>query len=170
MIEANNTLINLKALGIYGDDNKVIGNKLVDTLIRIYSGDTRFSDMPLRNSDGSHKYQGGHPAAKNTHVVGNEFSGGYIGLGRKGTGKITYPKTYPAENTLLALNKGAKVVNEGSVKGTITRSSYSGYIGKPIQLKPSQVGPNAPDPVCDGVVDIASLPPKSLKIIAAHPE
>ncbi len=160
----NNTLININSMRMYGDDNEVIGNQFVKTDLEVRSGDVLLYELSE-----STKYKGGHPAARNTIVVGNQFSGGNIILGRKGTGSHSYPRTFPAEKTVLALNKGAEVKIDGAVKNTKYQSSYSGKIGSPIQLKPSQVGPNAADPVCDGVEAIAALPPSNLKVLAAQP-
>jgi hypothetical protein len=169
----NNTLINIKSMTIYGDNNKVISNKFVNSNLEIKSGDAIFPELLIKNSDGSYKYAGAHPAARDTIVAGNEFSSGRIRLGKKGTGEVTYPRTFPAENTLLAENKGSTVVTEGGgkVKGTKTLSTYNGALGKPVQMKTSQVGPNAPDPLCKGEQPITPvlLPPTNLRTIVVKP-
>jgi Chondroitinase B len=169
----NNTLINIKSMTIYGDNNKVISNKFVNSNLEIKSGDAIFPDLLLKNSDGNHKYAAAHPAARDTIVAGNQFSGGRIRLGKKGTGTVTYSRTFPAENTVLAENQGAAVVTEGGgkVKGTKTLSTYSGTLGKPVQIKSSQVGPNAPDPLCENEQPITPvlLPPTNLRGIVAKP-
>jgi hypothetical protein len=162
----NNTLINLKNLTIYADNNEVIGNKFINTSFSATSGDALFPELIVKNS----KYQGAHPAARNTLVVANQFTNGEIRLGKKGRGAKEFDRTFPANNTILILNKGAKVVIEGAVKGTKNRSSYNGDIGAPIRMNPSQVGPKAADPVCDGVVPpMVLLPPNDLRVVMAHP-
>lgn len=166
----NNTMINIKEMGIYGDNNEIIGNKFVNSNLKVRSGDTIAPELLIKNRDGSYKYQGSHPAARNTLVAGNEFSGGNIGLGKKGTGKITYPRTFPAEKTLLASNKGARVVNEGAVKGTNTNYRYAANIDKPVRMYSSDVGPEAADPICESrAPELVASPPTNLKILMAQP-
>lgn len=156
----------MKFINIYADNNEVIGNNFINTDFSAKSGDALFPELLVKNS----KYQGAHPAARNTLVVANQFSNGNIRLGKKGTGKKEFDRTFPAQNTMLILNKGAKVVIEGAVKGTKNPSSYNGDIGKPIRMNPSQVGLKAADPVCDGAVSpMVLLPPNDLKVVMSHP-
>ncbi|PON11502.1 hypothetical protein C2W62_44475, partial [Candidatus Entotheonella serta] len=117
----NNTFINIKGLSIYADNNKVIGNKFINSNLNIKSGDAIFPELLENNS----KYQGAHPAARKTLVVGNQFSDGKIRLGNKGTGNKEFNRTFPAENTILISNHGGVVVRVGAVEGTETRTQYS---------------------------------------------
>lgn len=162
----NNTLINLMSMRIYADNNEAIGNEFINTDFEVRSGDCLVPELLVKNS----QYKGGHPAARNTLVVGNQFLNSNIILGKKGTGNKSFDRTFPAENTLLIANKGAEVVVRGSVKGIKNRTSYSGEIGKPIWMEPSQVGPKAADPVCDGgEPPVMLLPPNDLKMVIARP-
>ena len=72
----NHTFINIKSLSIYADNNKVIGNKFINSNLNIKSGDAIFPELLENNS----KYQSAHPAARKSLVVGNQFSDGKIRL------------------------------------------------------------------------------------------
>jgi hypothetical protein len=166
----NNTMINIREMSIYSDNNEVIGNKFIDSNLTIRSGDAQFSELLVTEKDGKSKYAGSHPAARNTLVVGNEFFGGNISLGKKGSGKVEFDRAFPTEHTVLALNKGAKVVVEGAVQGTQSLSAYHADIGKPIQIALTEVGPKAADPICDEREwHSVLLPPQNLKVLMAKP-
>ncbi len=170
----NNTLINVQSLSIYGDHNKVIGNRLVNADIRVRSGDVLWPELLIKTPDGAYKYQGAHPTSRNTVVAGNVLSdGGLIELGKKGRGgREYYPPNYPVENTTLAQNTGGEVVTAGPVIGTQNLSHYNGNLGTPVQLTSSQVGPGSADPMCTGDVPpiaIALAAPQNLKAFVIQP-
>ena len=161
-------MINIQEMSIYSDNNEVIGNQFINSDLVIRSGDAKFPELLILEQNGKSKYAGSHPAASNTLVVGNEFSGGKISLGKKGYGTVEFDRTFPAENTVLALNEGAQVVIEGTVKGTRSLSAYHVKIDKPIQMRLSEVGPKAADPVCNGRErHLMLLPPDNLRVLMA---
>ena len=162
----NNTLKNIKRISIFADKNEVIGNRFMNSDFEARSGDCIYSEILVDNP----KYPGCHPAARDTLVVGNQFSDGQIILGRKGVGSKSYDRTFPAENTMLALNEGASIEIKGQVKGVQHLSSYDGDVGDPIQLTSSQVGPAAADPLCDGAtLPVAPLAPNQLRVVTTRP-
>jgi len=166
----NNTMIHIKEVGIYSDYNQVIGNRFVNSNLVIRSGDTNFFELLAVDKDGKSKYAGAHPAARNTLVVGNEFSGGKLILGKRGSGKVEFNRTFPAENTVLALNKGTKPIVESDHKGTQYLSIYDVEIGKPIQMHISEIGTKADDPICDGREQyLVLLPPYNLRSLTIKP-
>ena len=160
----NNTLINVKMFNIYGDNNSMIGNRLVNSNINIRSGDCLVTEIIDPNS----QYAGCHPTARNTIAVGNQFfEGGYIRIGQKGTGKKEWPeRNFPAENTTFGLNGGVRIEEEGlGAVGTKHVTTWEGDIGTPVQLSADEVGrsPNdvfcqviPPDPEPDPIPDIVS--------------
>jgi hypothetical protein len=162
----NNTMDNIKEVSIYSDYNQVVGNKFINSNLIIRSGDSNFLELLSIEKDGKSKYAGSHPAARYALVVGNEFSGGKIILGKKGSGKVEFDRTFPAENTVLALNKGTNTIAEGDYKGTQHLSIYDVEIGKPIQIHISEIGTKADDPICnDHERHPTLLPPQNLRLL-----
>lgn len=157
----NNHLDNAQFISILADSNQVIGNELINSSIRLRSGDClapwlllkgghtpEFGDVP----DNKYRYQGGHPAARYTLVAANIFrKGSYIELGKRATGSRVYPSTHsPCLNTLLIGNGPAQDNwrNAGSVSGVKTEPDYKGDAGTVIVLTPSDVGLTAADRFC----------------------
>ena len=158
-----NTLIKVLSINVYGDDNRILGNELTESRIDIRSGDCTFTELVTSDT-----YNGGHPSAIRTVVVGNILHDSDIRLGKKGTGKITYNRIFPAEGTILANNEGGKVFTDGAVKDTDERASYEINLRDvahelteqdvglaPIldDLRPPQPEPSEPEPETEPVVE-----------------
>ena len=132
-----NTLIDVMSINVYGDDNRILGNALHNSRIDIRSGDCTYEELVADDT-----YKGGHPAARRTVVVGNMLdSNSYIRLGKKGTGKITFNRTFPAEDTILSLNGDARIVVDGEEKNTQHVENYSYTLKDSAhELEPKDVG------------------------------
>jgi hypothetical protein len=145
-----NTLIGGAAvLRAYGDDHRVIGNRLVAADLIVPAGDV--TQDALRRDDGT----GGHPAARRQLVAANVVEdGGRILVGRM----LRSPYTLPAENTTLAGNTGPVITDDPAFAHTGTRvlPRYDGATGTAVLLTRADVGPGAPDPLRGGLAGRAA--------------
>ena len=135
----NNTLIGGKTvLRAYGDNHRLIGNRLVGADIIVSPGD--ITQDALRKLDG----HGAHPAARNQWVAANVLEqGGRIVIGEGGRSTFVIP----AQNTTVAGNTGP-VITEGAAlrhTGTTLLAAYDGDAGQPVTMTRAQVGPGAAD-------------------------
>jgi poly(beta-D-mannuronate) lyase len=135
----NNTLMGGKTvLRAYGDNHRLIGNRLVGADIVVSPGDV--TQDQLRKIDD----HGTHPAARHQIVAGNVLEqGGKIRIGEGGRESFTIP----AQDTSVAGNTGP-VVSEGPGlrhTGTTLSAAYEGEAGTPVLMTRAEVGPGAPD-------------------------
>jgi hypothetical protein len=136
----NNWIEDAVALRISGDDNEVVGNRAVNANIIIMAGDvSNESGKSLELPNG----KGGHPVARRTLVSGNQVDGGKLVLG--GEFRKAYP--LPAQGTILELNQ-AEIAEKNHAE-TVRRDGTTIDPGIARKLSPLEVGPEAPDPVCD---------------------
>lgn len=152
----NNTLIDSKYFNIYGDHNNLIGNKLDNSEMWLRGGDCVVSELWAGDT-----YDGCHPAAQETLVVGNQFiNGAKIRIGKKGTGTKEWPeRNFPVKNTTIGLNGDVNITIEGlGAVGTKYINSWEGEIGSPVTVTSNDVGVNAPDRFCQVIPDPTPIP------------
>ena len=127
-----NTVSNMKAMSVYGDDNEVIGNDLQNAALIINSGDITQSQL----ANGNRK---GHPAAKNTYVAGNKVVGSFIGVGTPIPRGTRYTDVM-ARNTRLVDNEGQ--VKFGEHSDTENPTTLRGSIPQAVEVTQNNVGPD----------------------------
>jgi hypothetical protein len=137
----NNMLIGGKTvLRAYGDDHRLIGNRLVAADIMVSPGDVTQDELRKVDSHGT------HPAARNEVIALNVLEqGGQIMIGK--ALRTTY--VIPAQDTVAAANVGPVVTEGADFKHTGTKllAEYSGDAGAPVLMTRAHVGPGAPDPL-----------------------
>lgn len=140
----SNYMRNTRGILIHGDDNVVKGNDIEGNSrneIGIRSGDCTI-DQRMES-----KFEGGHPVAQRTLVVGNRVVNGEgIQIGEKGGGKREYydQQWFPALGTMLAENEGT-VRKTGRHRDTKTLLAAEPY-EPAVELTAEDVGLHAPDP------------------------
>ena len=126
-----NTIDNMKAMAIYGDNNSVLGNALTASHLIIRTGNTLAGQLTSSKTV---------PAATNTTVacnVVNQPSAYYLGVGVRIPGGAS-TSGVPAQNTTLASNDARLVFGDHKNTQQINQSC-SNY--QAAQVSPSQVGP-----------------------------
>lgn len=126
-----NTFVGMKyGLRIYGNNHKVVSNRLRNTELHVKAG-----DITLSNFESVSSSKNKHPAAFGTVVAHNEASGGAIIIGERSYSGI------PARETRVTANKGSVVYRDE--RDTVKDADYNGDVYKPVELSPKDVGPDA---------------------------
>ena len=123
----NNTVINMQVVRVFGDNHRIIGNRLINTELQIPQGDATEDDV-IRGAHGV------HPAARNTQVVANTVTGKPLTVGG---GRYS---GYPASGTVLAENT-ANVRLLNNQVATTFQDNCDCNPGTPVQLSAGEVGP-----------------------------
>jgi hypothetical protein len=123
-----NTIINTKALSLYGDDHEAIGNVIRNSYIIVPRGDITQDEVP----QGSGK----HPSGRDALVACNKVTNGYIGIGERIPGGGSYSGE-PARNTTLANNDAQ--IKYGDHTGT-KNGSYDCSKVQAVEVTKSEVG------------------------------
>ena len=130
-------------LNVFGPDHLVIGNRFVDGLsMRVAAGNGAWADMV----SGAAPIETYAPAT-NCRIIGNTFEAGRMNVGGYWG---TQNQTLPADGNLIEATTPPSAVNlvSGWESNTTVNPTTTEPYETAVKLTPSDVGLDAPDPLC----------------------
>jgi hypothetical protein len=130
-------------LNVFGPDHLVIGNRFVGGLnMRVAAGDGAWADVVS-----GARFEGTYAPATNCRIIGNTFETGRMHVG--GYWSIQ-TQTLPAQGNVIEATSPPSAVN--LISGWETDTTVNPTTTEPyevaVKLTPSDVGLNAPGPLC----------------------
>jgi hypothetical protein len=130
-------------LNVFGPDHLVIGNRFVDGLsMRVAAGNGAWADMV----SGAAPIETYAPAT-NCRIIGNTFEAGRMSVGGYWS---TQNQTLPADGNVIEATSPPSAVNlipAWETNTTVNSTTTEPYVAA-VKLTPSDVGLNAPGPLC----------------------